>query len=126
MDPRPKILIVEDEKPLARALELKLTHVGFDVVVAYNGKEALEIMKTTGFNLIILDLIMPHINGFDFLEILTQLANKPKIVVTSNLSQKEDVEKVKSMGASEYFIKSDTSLGTIVDHVTKLLTPSSV
>ncbi len=62
-----RILVVEDEKPMSRALELKLTHVGFEVKTASNGEEALEILNKEKFDLIFLDLVMPKMNGFETL-----------------------------------------------------------
>ncbi len=62
--PNKKILIGEDEKPMAKALELKLKSAGFDVKVAYNGEEILNLLKSEKFDLLFLDLVMPKIDGF--------------------------------------------------------------
>ena len=65
-----KILIIEDEKTLARALELKLTHSGFEVVTVFNGADGIAIIQKESFALILLDLIMPKMDGFVVLETL--------------------------------------------------------
>ena len=63
-----KILVAEDEKPLARALQLKLSKSGFEVRNAFDGAEALEAVTKDKFDLVLLDLVMPKTDGFKFLE----------------------------------------------------------
>jgi two-component system, OmpR family, response regulator ArlR len=112
-----KVLVVEDEKPLSHALELKLQHEGYEVTVASNGRECLDFVGKQHFDVILLDLIMPDVDGFQVLAELQKLAKKPVVLVLSNLSQHEDEERVLALGAKKFFIKSDTSLTTIVDEV---------
>jgi DNA-binding response OmpR family regulator len=116
-----KILVVDDERPLARALELKLTHSGFEVTVAYNGNEALELIDKNNFDLAILDLVMPEVDGFTVLEKLKNKKSKLKVIVCSNLSQDEDVAKATELGAVGFFIKSDTPLAEVVESVNKFI-----
>ena len=120
-DTTKKILIVEDEKPLAKALVLKLTNSGYQAKAVYDGGEALEILKQEHFDLIILDLMMPKKDGFAVLKELQPLRLNTKIVVTSNLSQEEDFKKAKELGATELFIKSEIALAAIVQNVNKFL-----
>jgi two-component system, OmpR family, alkaline phosphatase synthesis response regulator PhoP len=117
----PKILIVEDELPMARSLELKLVNAGFATKIASNGEEALAILNNEKFDLMFLDLIMPKMNGFSVLEELkTRNINMP-VVVTSNLKQASDVIEARRLGAKDYFVKSDTALANIVSYTKKLL-----
>jgi DNA-binding response OmpR family regulator len=116
-----KILIVEDEKPLSRALQLKLTSSGFSVKAAYDGEEALSILSGEQFDLIVLDLILPKLTGFEVLEELKKKKSTTPVIVASNLSQGEDQERAKTLGARDYFVKSDTSLSQVVEHITKIL-----
>lgn len=112
------VLIVEDEKPLAHALELKLKSEGFVTTVASNGQEALDMLKKESYDVMLLDLMMPTVDGFQVLQQIQGLDKKPGAVfVLSNLSQHEDEERVLSLGAKKFFIKSDTALSTIVDEV---------
>ena len=111
------VLVVEDEKPLSHALELKLQHEGFTVTVASNGREALELLNNQHFDVALLDLIMPEVDGFQVLEQLQKKSDPPVAFVLSNLSQSEDEQRVLALGARRFFIKSDTSLTTIVDEV---------
>ncbi len=115
-----KILIVEDEKPLAHALQLKLSHEGFEVAVASNGQECIDLVGSQHFDVVLLDLIMPVLDGFQVLEQLKQTGTMPAIFVLSNLSQHEDEERVLALGARKFFIKSDTPLTTIVEEVKKV------
>lgn len=112
-----KILIIEDEKPLARALELKLTHEGFQVVNIPNGEVALPLLEKEQFSLIICDLMMPKVDGFQVLEYIKSKNIKTAVVVLTNLSQVEDEKRVRELGASEFFIKSNTSIAKIVEYV---------
>ncbi|HSX16942.1 MAG TPA: response regulator [Patescibacteria group bacterium] len=116
-DNQKSVLVVEDEKPLAHALELKLQHEGFNVVVVSDGQQCLDMVQSQHFDVLLLDLIMPVLDGFQVLEKLQPMPNKPVIFVLSNLSQHEDEERVLRLGARKFFIKSDTPLTTIVDEV---------
>lgn len=109
-----KILIVEDERPLAHALELKFSHEGYEVTIATDGAEGLKIANATTFSMILLDLIMPQIDGFTFME---QLKKKSPIIILSNLGQEEDKERAKKLGAIEYFVKSNTPITEIIKKV---------
>ena len=116
-----KILVVEDERPMAHALELKLTHEGFEVAVANNGEEALGLVAKQNFDMIMLDLMMPKVDGFDLLTALKNKESKIPAIVLSNLSQAEDEQKAKSLGAKHFFVKSNTPITNIVDYAKKLL-----
>lgn len=116
-----KILIIEDEKPMARALELKLTHAGFEAKVVFNGEEGVELIQKESYALIILDLIMPKMDGFKVLEMLKEKKIKTPVIVLSNLSQEDDEKRVKALGAKEFFIKSNTPIATIVEKVIQFL-----
>jgi two-component system alkaline phosphatase synthesis response regulator PhoP len=121
-----KILVVEDERPLAKALFLKLQHAGFEVKNAYDGLEALEMLQDEPFDLMTLDLIIPKLDGFKLLEeIVEQKINVP-VIVTSNLSQEEDFERAKSLGVNLFFVKSNTSISNIVENIKQVLTPKTV
>lgn len=112
-----RVLIVEDERPLSHALELKLQHEGFITVVAGNGEECLKAINEQQFDVVLLDLVMPVLDGFQVLEALQKKENHPVVFVLSNLSQAEDEDRVLKLGAKKYFIKSDTPLETIVNEV---------
>ena len=116
-DAQKRVLIVEDERPLSHALELKLQHEGFATVLAQNGEECLKAINEQTFDVVLLDLVMPVLDGFQVLEQLQNKENRPAVFVLSNLSQAEDEDRVIKLGAKKYFIKSDTPLETIINEV---------
>lgn len=115
-----KILIVEDEKPMAHALELKLNKAGFDAKAVFDGEEALAELEVNEYDLIITDLVMPKVDGFGLLKALKEKGNTTSVIVASNLSQQEDLKKAKELGAVDFFIKSDTPLSEIVEKIQNL------
>ncbi len=116
-----KILIVEDERPLAKALELKLGKEGFITEIALNGEDAIAALAKDNYALMILDLVMPKLDGFHVLQHMKEKKIKLQTIVLSNLSQSEDVKKAKEYGAVEYFVKSNTPIVTLVAEVKKAL-----
>lgn len=109
-----RILIVEDERPLAHALELKMTHEGYETKVASTGSEGLREAQGGDYDLILLDLILPEMDGFAILEALKGQAKKPVVIVLSNLGQDEDRKKAAEFGAKDYLVKSNVPLSDIV------------
>ena len=118
---RKKILVVEDEQPLAHALELKLSYAGFAVETAPDGEEALEKLKKQAYDLVLLDLVMPRKDGFAVLEKIRETDDELPVIISSNLSQGADRQRAKELGANDYFIKADTSMSDVVDHIYSVL-----
>ncbi len=116
-----KVLVVEDERPMAHALQLKLTHAHFEVETAENGEEGLRLIEKGDFSLVLLDLVMPKLDGFSVLEKMKQKNIKTPVMILSNLSQEEDEKRVKTLGAKAFFVKSDTPIASIVEEVQKFL-----
>jgi DNA-binding response OmpR family regulator len=116
-----QILIIEDEKTLSRALAFKLSSAGFKVKAVFNGEDGVSLLEKETFDLILLDLIMPKMDGFAVLALLEEKKLKTPVVVLSNLSQQDDVKRTEAFGAKEFFIKSNTSIAVIVEKVIKFL-----
>lgn len=112
-----RVLIAEDEKPMATALGLKLRSIGFETTQVYDGESAISAAQKIPFDLILLDLVMPKKDGFFVLAELKKLKITIPVIVSSNLSQEEDIKRAKELGARDYFIKSDTTLAEIVEKV---------
>ncbi len=121
VDTPKKLLIAEDEKPLAKALELKLTHAGFITKTVYNGKDALSVLQKEKFDLLLLDLVMPETDGFTVLKKLREQNITIPVIVLSNLSQTEDEHKVRALGIQEFFVKSNTSISYITNYIKQIL-----
>lgn len=116
-----KILIVEDEKPMANALVSKLSSVGFETVLVHDGAIAVSTLQESKFDLIILDLVLPGKNGFTILAELKKLEVTTPVIISSNLTNEEDIRRAKELGARDYFIKSDTTLAEIVEKVKQVI-----
>ena len=112
-----KILLIEDDKALIHALELKLGHEGFEVVCLSNGEKILSTLEKDKFFLILCDLMMPAVDGFQVLQMLKDNNIKTPVVVLTNLGQPEDEKRVRELGAVDFFVKSDTPLAKIVQRV---------
>ncbi len=119
-----KILIIEDEKPLAHALELKLSHEGYDIVATSSGAEALTLLSDGAFDLVLTDLIIPGVDGFKVLETIQEKKMKIPVIVMTNLNQEEDRKRASDLGASEFFVKSNSPISLIVATVKKTIQAS--
>lgn len=116
-----KILIIEDEKTLADALSIKLARLGYRIQVAIDGEDGIKLITTEKFDLILLDLIMPKIDGFGVLAALKTNKIVTPVIILTNLSQENDLRRTKEFGAVGFFIKSNTSIATIVEQVVHVL-----
>ena len=119
--PKNKILIIDDERAIAHALELKLSIAGYETVVASNGESAVAYLEKEKFNLILLDLIMPKFDGFSVLEFINRNRIKTPVIVLSNLSQQDDEKRAKEMGVKEFFIKSNITIAEVISYIKKIL-----
>src|SRR3989344_2841764 len=126
MDSQKPILIVEDEKSLMEAVRIKLTHDGFSTACAGSAEEAEEIMKTTQPSLIWLDLMLPGMQGLDFLRKIrtTEEGTKIPVVVVSNSGSPDKIRESKELGVETYFVKADWRLEEIIDVVRTILSSS--
>lgn len=117
------ILIVEDDKYLSRAYSIKIKKAGLNVILADNGEDGLEIAKKKKPDLIVLDLLLPRVDGFEFLKRIKadeKIKGIPVITI-SVLGQKIDQEKALSLGAEAYFIKTEYKLEEIIDKIREYL-----
>ena len=112
-----KILIIEDEKPLAHALDLKLSHEGFDIIATGSGEEALLLLNKDHFDLVLTDLIIPGVDGFKVLETIQNKKMKVPVIVMTNLNQEEDRKRASDLGAVDFFVKSNSPISLIVEAV---------
>ncbi len=119
------VLIVEDDHFLSDIYSHLLEEKGIQVKVAKNGKEGLKEFKDNIFSLVMTDLIMPQMNGFDFLRELQALnTKKVPTVVLSNLGQEKDRETCKQLGVSMYLVKTQVDISDVVRMVTNQLSAS--
>ena len=116
-----KVLLVEDDPFLSSLLKNRLQKEGLEVILARDGEEALNSLKSGKPDLILLDLILPKKSGF---EVMEEMRNDPQIqsqempiIIISNLGQPEDISRGQELGAIEYFIKAKTSIDELVEKI---------
>ncbi len=119
------ILLVEDDPFVIDIYTKKLAEAGFSVEVAQNREETLRKISEKKPVLLLLDIVLPNIEGWDLLrEIKEDLAFKDlKVAILSNLGQKSDVEKGMKLGAVRYFIKAHYTPTQVVEEIKKTLAP---
>jgi DNA-binding response OmpR family regulator len=117
------ILIVEDDKILRELISRKLEKENYRISAAIDGEEGLKKVKEEKPDIVLLDLILPGIDGFEVLERIKQdlEINKIPVVILSNLGQKEEIEKGLKLGATDYLIKAHFTLSEIVEKIRTIL-----
>lgn len=127
-DGSPRVLVVEDDEFLREVICQKLIKDGFDVTAAIDANSAFEMIKEKPPQVILLDLILPGMDGFEFMSQIKKnddTKNIP-IVVLSNLGQKEDVDRATSLGAVDYLIKANFTPAEIVQKTREVLSKKYV
>ena len=117
------IMIIEDDRFLSSLMKARLEKDGFAVIQAFDGEEAIQTIKTERPNLVILDLIMPKVTGFEVLQTIsiTPGFEHTPVVILSNLAQDSDIEKAKQLGAREYFVKVKISIDDLIGKIKQLV-----
>ena len=118
-----KILLVEDDEGLAQVYITRMEVDGFEVKRVPNGEDALATAVEYKPDLILLDIMMPKVNGFDVLDILrnTPETANLKIIMLTALSQEADLKKAQEMGVDDYIVKSQVVIADVVDRIKKHL-----
>jgi DNA-binding response OmpR family regulator len=113
------ILIIEDEKLLADALKRKLERSGFSVFIAIDGAEGLEFALDKHPDLILLDIVMPIMDGITVLDRIREdeWGAKVPVLILSNLSDAESIKESKASGINDYLIKTDWKISDVVKKV---------
>lgn len=118
------ILVVDDDPLIIRMYEYKLKHDGYDVYLAFDGEKAIIMAKKERPDIILLDLMMPKMNGVETLKFLKKendIKNIPVIVLTNLGDDPAYIELTKEMGAVGYLVKAETSLKELVNKIEKVL-----
>ena len=123
-----KVLLVEDDNNLREIYQARLTAEGYDIVAAQNGEDALVLAKQHHPDLVISDVMMPRISGYEMLDILrnTDELKHTKVIMLTALGQNEDKERAGKLGADKYLVKSQVTLEDIVNSAKALLADDSV
>lgn len=120
---KPRILLVEDDAELSASYLVRMEAEGFEAKHCDNGDSALQMALEFAPDLILLDIMMPHVDGFDVLDIIrnTKKLAKIKIIVLSALSQPENIKKAQDLGADEYLVKSQTPIADVMAKIRQYL-----
>lgn len=122
-----KVLLVEDDNNLREIYEARLAAEGYDIATAKDGEDALAVAKQEKPDLVISDVMMPRISGFEMLDILrnTDGMKHTKVIMLTALGQAEDKSRADNLGADRYLVKSQVTLEDIVKAAQELLSPAA-
>ena len=117
------VLLVEDDKFLRRACEKSLRQQGFNVRTAMDGEEALQVIRNSPPDLILLDILMPKLTGTDVLRALKadEAMRDIPVIVLTNSSKESDIQEINALGVAGYQVKANLSLEELGQQVRKLL-----
>jgi CheY-like chemotaxis protein len=118
-----RIVVADDDRMFRKVAETTLRRQGYDVATASDGEEALQLIRSERPDMIVLDLIMPKLQGFDVLQTLKQdtLTSAIPVIVLSSLSQEQDKQEALDLGAVAYFNKTTFSMSELVKQVESTL-----
>jgi DNA-binding response OmpR family regulator len=122
MEQKKRMLLVEDDSFVSSIYQTKLEHEGFEVALATNGLEALKQLEGGTFDMVLLDIIMPYMDGIETLRKMKGAEawkNIPVILLT-NLSEREKIEEALGIGANDYLIKSHFTPSEVIEKINAL------
>jgi len=116
------ILIIEDDEVLLRALYILFHDQNYTIATATDGVTGVEMARRLSPDVVLLDLLLPKMNGFD---VLSNLKSDPKlkiipVIILSNLGDSSDIKRAKDIGADDYYIKSSTDLSKLAEKIKKI------
>jgi DNA-binding response OmpR family regulator len=117
------IAIIEDEPSIRELYTIKLQNEGYKVISAVDGVEGLELVRAQKPNLVLLDLLMPHMNGDEMLTAMRKefWGRDTKVIILTNVSRLEAPESLMSMNISRYVVKAEHTAGQVADIVKEVL-----
>jgi DNA-binding response OmpR family regulator len=118
-----KILIIEDDEFLQGLEATKIKNSGYEVITAINGEDGMRRISDSKVDLVLLDLLLPNYDGFQILKNIreSEINKNIPVIVFSNLSEKNDIDKANELGATKFMIKSNFSLEELLEYINKIL-----
>lgn len=116
-----KILVVEDNSYIQQIFREEFAKYRLNVIYASNGKEGKDIAEKEKPDIVLLDVILPDMNGIDVLKAIKVLSPESKVMIVSNLSDQETMKKATDLGAHDYFIKSNVEFFKIVEMIDRYI-----
>jgi DNA-binding response OmpR family regulator len=120
---RRHILLIEDDPMVVRMYKRKFDQEGYEVSLAFNGQEGLEVLKRKRPDIVLLDIMMPKLSGIDTLKIIKsdpQYADLPVVMLTNLGDRAQDTEKCKELGAEDYWVKANMRLDEVVSNIERI------
>lgn len=123
-----KLLLIEDEQYLFEMYKMKLEQEGYEVVAALDGEEGMKVAQKEKPDLILLDLVLPKMNGYEFLKKIRQdpKLKKIKIYILSNLGQDEEIDQGFKDGADGFMLKTNLTPGQLMENIKKIFAGKTV
>jgi len=116
-----KILLIEDEEALVEVLSTKLDREGYEVKVGFDGEEGFGMIKDYQPDIILLDIVMPKMDGYDVLEKMREEGIKIPVIIISNSGQPVEIEKTKQLGAVDHLIKTQFNPADVVTMIERYM-----
>ena len=118
-----KILIVEDDSFIVKAYQIRFERDNFDVSTVMTGADALRFLDRAPVDIVLLDLMLPGVSGFDVLEAIrkSKTWKDVPVVILSNLGQAEDIRRGKELGATDYIVKANARINEVADKIKQYL-----
>ncbi|AKM78162.1 MAG: Response regulator receiver domain protein [Candidatus Wolfebacteria bacterium GW2011_GWC2_46_275] len=118
-----KILIVEDDSFIVKAYQIRFENDNFDVFIATTGTDALHYLDKEPVDVVLLDLMLPGVSGFDVLMAIRKnnIWKNVPVIILSNLGQTEDIQRGKDLGATDYIVKANARINEVADKVKRYL-----
>jgi two-component system, chemotaxis family, chemotaxis protein CheY len=118
-----KVLVIEDEEFLRKLIATKLVNSNYEVIEAVDGEDGLKKIKETKPDIVLLDLILPGMDGFTFLE---KIKDDPEtkeipVIILSNLGQKEEIERGLKLGAKDFLVKANLTPKDIIEKIKNII-----
>lgn len=116
-----KILLIEDEEIMIDLLQKKLTQQGYDLSVARDGLEGLKLIKEVSPDLVLLDIIMPKMGGFEVMEKIRESKEikKPPVIIISNSGQPVEIDRARELGAKDWLVKTEFDPQEVIEKIEK-------
>ena len=119
----PTVLVVEDDTPLLQAYELMFEKAGAKIRIAHDGPEAVAMLEGEPPAVVLLDILLPGMNGLDVLESMrrNERWKDVPVIVLSNLGQAQDIERSRELGVKYFIVKANTKLSEVIERVKEFL-----
>ena len=117
------VFVIEDDAFLVKAYQMKFQKEGLDVLAATDGKQALSFLEREPPSVVLLDLMLPGVSGFEVLSAMraNERWKNVQVLILSNLGQPQDIARGKELGVLEYIVKANVKIADVVEKVKKYL-----